>query len=149
MFLIDADGNNVGVTDTRRALFMAREQDLDLVEISRNQKGSVCKILDYGKYKYEMAKKNKEKQQSKVEVKEVRLTPRIDQHDIDIKKKQIMKWLDDHCKVVVSVHFKGRERAYKEQGFKILENFKIEGASIIGPTSEGNQISITLTKIKQ
>jgi translation initiation factor IF-3 len=130
------------------ALNRARNENLDLVEMSDRDGLALCKLMDYGKFKYEQQKKMAEqrKNQPKVVVKEIRLSPRIDKHDIEIKLNQVKKFLEENCKVNISVQFRGRENSYKENGFKILQEFNIPGATITPPRSEGNTISITLVK---
>lgn len=124
--LIDASGNQIGVVPISRALEMANESKLDLVNISPNANPPVCKILDYGKYKYETLKKEKEskKKQKTINVKEIRLTPSIDKHDIEVKAKHANTFLKAGDKVKVSVRFRGRELGHTEIGKTVLEKFK-------------------------
>ncbi len=140
--------NGMQLMDTRIAMNMAIAANLDLVEVSQKDGWPLCKLLDYGKFKYEQAKKLAEnkKNQPKNILKEIRLSPRIDKHDIGIKVNQVKKFLEENCKVQVSVNFRGRENSYKEIGYEILNNFKIEGANVTGPKTEGNSITILLTK---
>ena len=146
--LVLAENGEIRLTPTYAAIDMARRESLDLVEINSKDGVPLCKILDYGKFRYEQQKRehDSKKKQTKVEVKEIRLSPRIEQHDIEIKLEQVKKFLDKNCKVQVSVQFRGRENSYKEIGYGILNKFKIEGATITGPKSEGNSIMIILTK---
>ena len=109
----------------------------------------ICKLMNYGKYKYEQHKKQNEakKKQPKNVVKEIRLTPRIEKHDIDIKLKKISEFIKDNNTVRVSMNFKGRENAHKDVGIKVMENFKnIPGINSSEFNFMGNQISIILTK---
>jgi len=121
---------------------------LDLVQIAFKDV-PICQILDYGKFKYSQHKKLVElkKKQPKHVVKEIKLTPRIEQHDVDIKIKRTKELLDDNCTVRVSMFFKGRENNYKVNGLKILEMFKMQGYNNTEIKQEGNVISMTLTKI--
>ena len=122
--LIDAEGNQIGVVPISRALDMASEKKLDLVNISPNANPPVCKILDYGKYKYDSLKKEKEskKKQKVINVKEIRLTPSLDKHDIEVKAKHANNFLKAGDKV--SVRFRGRELGHTEIGKVVLDKFK-------------------------
>src|SRR5881227_4086916 len=109
--LIDENGESMGVMPPLRALDIARERDLDLVEVSPNANPPVCKLMDYGRYKYEQAKKENEasKNQKTVTLKEIRLSPRTDEHDVDVKTRKIQEFLADGDRVRVSVKFHGGE----------------------------------------
>lgn len=124
--LIDAEGENVGVVSTRDALAMATTAGLDLVEISPNADPPVCKILDYGKFKYEAQKKKNEakKKQKVIEVKEVKLRPNIDDNDYDVKMRNMRRFLDEGDKVKVTLRFRGREMAHQDLGMKVLERVR-------------------------
>ena len=126
--LILSNGNNVGVVSTREALAKAREEGLDLVEISPNSIPPVCKILDLGKYKYEMQKRKNEakKKQKIVEVKELKLTPMIDTHDYEVKLKSAKRFLSDGNKVKFTLKFRGRELSYQDQGLDVLNRIKTD-----------------------
>ncbi len=121
--VITADGEQLGVMSSRDALNRARDAELDLVEVSPNAKPPVCKIMDYGKYKYEQARKAKEakKNQKQVVVKEVKFKVRIDTHDFETKVSKIEKFLSKDNKVKVSLMLFGRERMHADLGVKILE----------------------------
>lgn len=121
--VISADGAQLGIVPTRKALEMAEEQKLDLVEVAPNSKPVVCRIMDYGKYKYEKGKKEKEakKKQKVVVVKEVKLKPRIDTHDLDVKMKRTANFLEKGYKVKVSLMLFGREKMHADIGIRILE----------------------------
>lgn len=123
--LIDADGSQMGVVPTRKALDIAAERKLDLVNVAPTAKPPVCKILDYGKYKYELAKKEKEarKNQKTITVKEIRMTPNIDTHDLNTKAKRATEFLRNGDKVKVSVRFRGRELGHTEIGKDVLNLF--------------------------
>ena len=124
--LIDATGNNVGVVSTSEALTRAVEAGLDLVEIAPNSEPPVCKILDYGKYKYQAQKKAAEarKKQRTVEIKEIKMRPNIDTHDYDVKMRSIHRFFEEGDKVKVTLRFRGREMAHQELGAKLLDRVK-------------------------
>ncbi|MCH8286609.1 translation initiation factor IF-3 [candidate division KSB1 bacterium] len=150
--LIDQDGNQVGIIDTKDALEQAVEVGLDLVEVSPNATPPVCKILEYGKYKYEISKKEKEgrKKQHTINVKEIRLRPKIDKHDLETKARHARKFLEHGDRVKVCLQFRGREMMYINQGRTVMENFQ-EGlddiAKIESPLSkEGRTLVIVLSK---
>ena len=148
--LIDAEGQNRGVIPTRQALALAEESGLDLVELSPDAKPPVCKILDYGKFKYQEQKKASEarKKQKVIEIKEIKMRPMIDDHDYDVKMKAIRRFFDEGDKVKVTLRFRGREMAHQELGQKLLERVKgdtIEIAKVESePRFEGRQIVMVL-----
>ncbi|HKM40569.1 MAG TPA: translation initiation factor IF-3 [Patescibacteria group bacterium] len=123
--LIDVNGEQLGIVSIGKALEISEEQKLDLVKIAPKAKPPVCKIMDYGKYKYEMAKKEKEarKNQKVINVKETRLSPNIEFHDLNVKANQAIGFLKSGDKVKVSVRFKGREMGNTQLGRKVLEDF--------------------------
>jgi translation initiation factor IF-3 len=116
----------IGVMSAREALIRAYDLGLDLVEISPNAVPPVCKILDYGKYKYEQQKKANEarKKQKVVEIKEIKVRPNIDDHDYDVKMKQMKNFIGEGDKVKVTLRFRGREMAHQELGVKVLERIR-------------------------
>lgn len=118
----------IGVLPTRDALWRAREAGLDLVEISPNADPPVCKILDFGKFKYEQQKKKNEarKKQKVVEIKEIKIRPNIDDHDYDVKMRQAKSFIGEGDKVKVTLRFRGRELAHVDLGMKVLERVKGE-----------------------
>ena len=120
-----ADGEQLGIMSSREALFVAEEQDLDLVLISPHAEPPVCKIMDYGKFKFDQAKKLKEqrKAQKIVEVKEVQLSMTIDTHDVEVKAKAAKKFLGNGDKVKVSIRMRGRQQARPEIGIAIMNSF--------------------------
>ena len=124
--LIDDAGEMIGVMSAREALIRAYDAGLDLVEISPNAVPPVCKILDYGKYKYEQQKKANEarKKQKVVEIKEIKVRPNIDDHDYDVKMKQMKNFIGEGDKVKVTLRFRGREMAHQELGVKVLERIR-------------------------
>ena len=124
--VIDADGSQLGIMPTRQALQIAAEKGLDLVDIAPQASPNVCRIMDYGKYRYEQAKREKEarKNQKTVDIKEVRMSMNIDTHDFETKINQAVKFLQGGDKVKVSVRFRGREMAHTELGRELLDRFK-------------------------
>ena len=123
--LVDEDGNMVGVVDTRDALRQAEEAGLDLVCVSPKAEPPVCTLIDYGKYRYELARKEKEakKKQKTVEVKEIRMSPNIDTNDLNTKISAARKFLEKGNKVKVSIRFRGREMAHTEESKPMLDDF--------------------------
>lgn len=148
--LIDEAGEQKGVLPTAEALRMARELGLDLVEIAPQSNPPVCKILDYGKYKFEQEKKLKDnrKNQKVVKIKEVRMQPKIDDHDLDFKSKHVKGFLLEGNKVKVTIRFRGRELAHTEIGEEVLKSVlaKIEGLYTMEspPRMEGRFMSMML-----
>ncbi len=153
--LIDADGQMVGVMPSNQALRLAAEADLDLVKISPTAVPPVCKIMDYSKFKYEQAKRDKEnrKNQTVVEIKEIRLSMTIDVGDIAVKTKQCIKFLEAGNKVKVSIRMKGRENARSYQGVKVMQDFfeGLGGKAVQDkkPAAEGRMITMVLSPAKQ
>jgi translation initiation factor IF-3 len=121
--LIDDEGGQVGIVPTVEAVKMAREKGLDLVEVAPQSRPPVCKLLDYGKYKFDLEKKNREakKKQKQQKLKEIRMQPKIEEHDMDFKTKHIRDFLEDGSKVKVTVRFRGREMAHTELGRDVLD----------------------------
>ena len=121
--VIGDDGSQIGIVSIRDALELAEEQGLDLVEVAPNAKPPVCKIIDYGKFRYERTRRarNARKKQHTVEVKEIRLRPKIDDHDYEFKMRNARKFLKARNKVKVSVLFRGREKSHSERGQELLE----------------------------
>ena len=126
--VVDADGEMVGVLSTKEAIEMAFEVGLDLVEVSPNADPPVCKLLDYGKFKYEAQKKANEarKKQKVIEVKEIKMRPGIDEHDYQVKMKAVRKFLDNGDKVKMTIRFRGREMAHQDLGMKVLDRVRTE-----------------------
>lgn len=125
MRLIDVDGNQLGVVPIKKALDTAFNRKLDLVKVAPNAKPPVCRIMNYGKYKYEMEKKEQEarRKQKVMNLKEVRLTPNIETHDLKVKARNANRFLKDGDKVKVSVRFRGREMGNKDIGREVLDEF--------------------------
>src|SRR5678810_808342 len=126
--LIDASGHNHGPVEIQIALDKAQEAGLDLVEIAPNSAPPVCKLLDYGKYKFQAQKKAAEarKKQKVVEVKEIKLRPMIDDHDYDVKMRSMKRFFEEGDKVKITLRFRGREMAHQELGYKLLERVKAD-----------------------
>jgi translation initiation factor IF-3 len=126
--LIDQDGEMLGVMTAREALIRAYDVGLDLLEISPNAVPPVVKILDYGKYKYEQQKKANEarKRQKVVEIKEIKVRPNIDDHDYDVKMRQMKEFIGEGDKVKVTLRFRGREMAHQDLGLKVLDRIRTE-----------------------
>ena len=124
--LIDADGEQVGVVSVAEGIDLADEAGLDLVEISPNANPPVCKILDYGKYKYEAQKKANEarKKQKTIDVKEIKMRPGIDEHDYQVKMRSVRKFLDNGDKVKMTIRFRGREMAHQDLGMRVLDRVR-------------------------
>lgn len=155
VLVIDEDGTKLGVMSTREALNIAREKGLDLVEVSPNANPPVCRIMDYGKYKYQMQKKMHEakKKQKTVEVKTVKVRPRTDEHDMQVRIKQARKFLEKGNKVKAVVMFRGREQAHLDIGeaqlMKIYEAVKDIAEIERKPKKEGRDMIMILAPKKK
>jgi len=132
VLLIGENGEKLGIMSTRDAMQMAKDAELDLVKIAPTAKPPVCKIIDYGKYRYELARKEKEakKKQKVIEVKEVRLSPNIDTNDLNTKMSAARKFLEKGDKVKVTLRFRGREMAHMSKSKYILDDFAEKLADI-------------------
>ncbi len=154
MRLVDADGNMVGVVPIEKALADADDAGLDLVEVSPNAEPPVCKILDYGKYKYEDQKRKAEarKKQKTIDVKEIKMRPGIDSHDYDVKMRAMRRFLDEGDKVKVTLRFRGREMAHQELGLKVLHRVRDDieelGKIELLPKMEGRQMIMVVAPLK-
>ncbi|MEL7215782.1 MAG: translation initiation factor IF-3 [Pseudomonadota bacterium] len=152
--LIGAEGENHGVVTPDRALELAADVGLDLVEISPNAAPPVCKIMDFGKFKYEQQKKESEarKKQKTIEVKEVKFRPNTDTHDYDVKMRNVMRFLEGGDKVKVTLRFRGREMAHQELGRQLLDRVAadVEGNGRIEnmPKMEGRQMVMIIGPVK-
>jgi len=150
VMLIDAEGEKRGIVDTQQALELAAEAGLDLVEVSPNADPPVCKIIDYGKLKYQNQKKASEarKKQKTVDVKEIKMRPNIDTHDYDVKMRSMTKFLTAGDKVKVTMRFRGREMAHQELGMQVLtrvrDQFEAEAKVEAAPKMEGRQMIMVL-----
>jgi len=155
--LIDQDGKQIGIVPLQEALRIAEERGLDLVEIAPNANPPVCKLLDYGKFLYELKKKEKEarkkQKEHSMEVKDMNLSLRIDEHDLRVKLKHMREFLEDGDKVRVRIRFRGRENAYPELGDKLVSRI-VEELSDCGqlegpPKKEGNFLTFSLLPKKK
>lgn len=152
--LIDAEGNQLGLFITVKAVEMAESQGLDLVEISPTAKPPVCKIMDYGKYKYQQTKKIKEakKHQAVVVLKEIKFRPTTDEHDRDFKVRNIQRFIEEGNKVKATVVFRGREMTYRDQGKKLLDDIAttLKDKIIVEvlPKMEGRQMMMIMAPAK-
>ncbi len=150
--VIDTDGKQIGVIDTNEALEIATNRGLDLVEVSPEASPPVCKIMDYGKYKYQLSKKEKitKKKQHVIHVKEIRFRPKIEDHDFNFKTNHARKFLEKGNKVKASVLFRGREMSHQEFAKTILERMAAELDDIAKidrkPVMEGRMMIMYLTK---
>jgi translation initiation factor IF-3 len=150
--VISSDGEQLGIMSARDAYKLAQEQDLDLVKVSPNAKPPVCKIIDYGKYRYEMARKEKEakKKQKTIEMKEIRLSPNIDSNDLNTKMNNARKFLAKGNKVKVTLRFRGREMAHIQSSKHILDDIakSMEDVATVekAPKQEGRSISMVLSE---
>jgi translation initiation factor IF-3 len=149
--LIDEQGQQRGILPTAEALEIARNSGFDLVEVSPNAKPPVCKLLDYGKFKFEQEKKLREakKKQKQVKLKEIRMQPKIEEHDLNFKTKHIREFLEEGFKVKVSVRFRGRELAHLELGRDVLDRvLEMLGDSFVvekRPQMEGRMMSMFIS----
>lgn len=153
--VIDAEGKQLGVFVTAKAVEMAQGQGLDLVEVSPSAKPPVCKIMDFGKYRYEQTKKKKEakKHQTVISLKEVKFRPNTDEHDFNFKVRNIHRFLDEGNKVKVTMVFRGREMVYRERGrgvlAKIAEDVGEKAMREVDPKMEGRQMMMILAPAKK
>lgn len=149
--LIDQDGNQLGVVSTRDAIGKAADAGLDLVEVAGNVDPPVCKILDYGKMKYESQKKKSEarKKQKTIDVKEIKFRPNIEQHDYEVKMKAMLRFLEEGDKVKVTLRFRGREMMHQHLGMKVLDRVRQETDEVAKveqmPQMEGRQMIMVLS----
>jgi len=152
---VGSDGAQVGIVSTQEALRMAEEQDLDLVEVAPQAKPPVCRIMDYGKYKYEQALKQKEarKKQTRVDVKEIKFRPKIDIHDYETKKGHVVRFLNAGARVKVTIMFRGREMAHTELGRKILDRLvaDLDETAIVDqmPKLDGRNMIMVISPAKR
>ena len=149
--LIDDEGTQQGLVPTLEALRMAKERELDLVEVSPNANPPVCKILDFGKYRFEQEKKlrDSKKNQKVLKLKEIRMQPKIGSGDLDTKAKHIQEFLDEGCKVKVTIRFRGRELAHTELGFDVLNEVlkRLTSAYVMEKPAamDGRNMSMTIS----
>lgn len=146
--VIDAEGNMLGVFTVREGVRLAMEAGLDLVEVSPNAEPPVCKILDYGKYKYEEQKKRNEakKKQKVIEIKEIKMRPGIDTHDYDVKLRAARRFLEEGDKVKFTIRFRGREMAHQDLGMNVLERVRVDldGESKVEQSARSEGRAITM-----
>ena len=153
--LIDADGNQVGIVSTREALFMAEENGFDLVEISPTARPPVCRIMDYGKFLFEMSKKQAEakKKQKQIQVKELKFRPTTEDGDYQVKLRNLVRFLNHGDKVKVTLRFRGREMAHQEIGMKLMERLQQDTAEFAvveqHAKREGRQLLMVLSPKKK
>lgn len=152
--LIVAEGENIGLVPTQKAMEMAREAELDLVEVAPGANPPVCRIMNYGKFLYERTKKEREarKAQTKIEIKEIRLRPKTNEHHRGFKTRDARRWLEDGMKVKVTIRFRGREITYPEIALEDLKEIAEELADVgtveQKPNLEDRNMSMLLTPIK-
>jgi len=147
--VIDAEGKQLGVLQTPEALKMAEEQGLDLVEIAPTSRPPVCKIMDFGKFKYEQSKKAREsrKKQHTTQLKEIKIRPKIEEHDLQFKLRNAEKFLRDKDKVKITVIFRGREMEHMESGRKILQRIVTQFADIAVIEKDAIQVGKMISMI--
>jgi len=149
--VVSAEGEQLGIMPIAQALETARGQDLDLVEVAPDAQPPVCRIMDFGKYKYTQARRLKEarKKQTTIQIKEVKMGPKTEKHDFDFKVKHVRRFLEDGHKAKVTVRFRGREMAHTELGWKMLQKMVEAVADIAvtenNPRMEGRMLHIMLS----
>jgi len=152
--LIGPEGENMGVVATKDALRIAREAELDLVEVAPNSKPPVCRVMDFGKFLYERTKKEREarKAQTKIEIKEIRLRPKTNEHHRSFKTRDARRWLLDGMKVKVTVRFRGREITYPELALEDLKEIAEELSDVSSveqmPNMEGKVMTMLLSPVR-
>ena len=152
--MIGVEGEQLGIVQIRDALRMSEEAEVDLVEIAPLAQPPVCKILDYGKYKYQAQKKAQEakKKQKIIQIKEIKLRPAIDPHDLEIKMRAVHKFLDEGDKVKFTLRFRGREMAHQELGMRVLHKVREQLGDSVRvehePSFEGRQVVMVVASAK-
>jgi translation initiation factor IF-3 len=152
---VGPDGQQIGIVSSTEALRQAQDLDLDLVEVAPQANPPVCRIMDYGKYKYERAVRQKEarKKQARVEVKEIKFRPKIDRHDYETKKGHVIRFLNAGARVKVTIMFRGREMAHTELGTKILDRLvqDLEGLATVEvmPKLDGRNMTMVLAPTRR
>ena len=146
--VVDSDGGMLGVIPRDEALGLAREKGLDLVEVAPTERPPVCKIMDYGKFRYEQTRKSRKQKQHHTQLKEIRVRPQCGQHDLDFKLKHARQFLEARDKVQLTVQFRGREMAHMEVGLELVRSM-VEQLSDVAkvekmPTREGRRITALL-----
>jgi translation initiation factor IF-3 len=149
--VVSPEGEQLGILPITQALDLARQRDMDLVEVAAEATPPVCRIMDFGKYKYMQARRQKEarKKQTTIQVKEVKLGPKTDTHDFDFKAKHVRRFLEEGNKAKVTVRFKGREMAHTELGWKMLTRMAeiMTDVAVVenNPRMEGRMLSMILS----
>jgi translation initiation factor IF-3 len=153
--LVDSDGSQVGIKTRDEALAYAQSKDLDLVEVAASADPPVCRIMDYGKYRYELEQKAKaaKKNQTQINVKEIKFRPKIGVHDYETKKGHVVRFLKDRAKVKVTIMFRGREATHPERGrdllMRLAEDVKELGQIETQPVLDGRNMTMVLAPAKQ
>lgn len=153
--VVAPDGEQIGVKKLNEALWLAEQLDLDLVEVAPNARPPVCRLMDYGRYKYEQSVKQREarKKQTRTTIKELRMRVRIGEHDFDITRRKAQEFLDDHDKVKVTIRFRGRERERPEFGRELMDRLAEEvseyGTVEQTPKIEGGSMTMVLAPLRQ
>ena len=152
--LVDEDGTQIGIKTTQEALAYAHSKDLDLVEVAPNADPPVCRVMDYGKYRYEQEQKAKtaRKHQTQINVKEIKLRPKIGTHDYETKKGHVVRFLNDRAKVKVTIMFRGREATHPERGrdllMRLADDVKELGQIEMQPVLDGRNMVMVLAPSK-
>lgn len=155
VLVVAPDGQQIGVKKINEALWLAEQLDLDLVEVAPNAKPPVCRLMDYGRYKYEQSVKQREarKKQTRTSIKELRMKVRIGDHDFDITRRKAADFLDDHDKVKVTIRFRGRENERPSFGRDLMDRLAAEladhGVVEQAPKLEGNSMSMVLAPVRR
>ena len=155
VLVVAPDGEQIGVKKINEALWLAEQLDLDLVEVAPNARPPVCRLMDYGRYKYEQSVKQREarKKQTRTTIKELRMRVRIGEHDFDITRRKTQEFLQDHDKVKVTIRFRGRERERPEFGRELMNRLAEEvsdyGAVEQAPKIEGGSMTMVLAPVRQ
>lgn len=153
--MVAPDGEQIGVKKINEALWLAEQLDLDLVEVAPNARPPVCRLMDYGRYKYEQSVKQREarRKQTRTTIKELRMRVRIGEHDFDITRRKTQEFLEDHDKVKVTIRFRGRERERPEFGRELMEQLADEvsdyGVVEQAPKIEGGSMTMVLAPVRQ
>jgi translation initiation factor IF-3 len=153
--VVGADGNQIGILETDEALALAAQNDLDLVEVAPQADPPVCRIMDYGKYKYEQAVRQREsrKKQSLVVVKEMKMRPKIDRHDYETKKGHVVRFLRQGSKVKVTIMFRGREMMHPENGERLLLRLADDVSDIakveVTPKLDGRNMTMVMAPLRE
>ena len=147
--VIGADGDQLGIIPTDEAMRLAREAELDLVEVAPNERPPVCRIMDYGKFKYQQKKRQHKGHAHQVKIKEIRVRPKTGNHDIQVRVNKAREFLTDKNKVIVTVQFRGREMAHIQEGRKVVNDILAQLADISKiespPAQHGRRMSCTLS----